>query len=273
MPLIKCQVYHRKNLTKWNTLLNLASEESKSRIMTVMSKVKEKVNQMDEGQLFTYDDVGLINKDSYALSKALSRLVNNGTIERLRKGIFYKPKKTKFGELKPTEKQILKLVLSDRIDSSGYITGLIVYNNLGLTPQIPNEVVIATPNPKKAEKIGKLKIRYVKGIVPKLESDIEKLQILDTLKNFKRIPDRNDELFVKLLKKKIGNYSDEDLSRLIDLSEKYNPGTRALLGAILELIEHDKLSAKIKSALNSLTKYKLGISEKALTNKQNWNII
>ena len=241
--------------------------------MTVMSKVRDKVSQIDEGQLFTYDDVGLLNKDSYALSKALSRLVNNGTIERLRKGVFYRPKKTKFGELKPTEKQILELVLSKRVDSKGYITGLIVYNNLGLTTQIPNEVEIATPNPKKAEKIGKLKIRYIKGIAPKLKSDVEKLQILDTLKNFKRIPDRNDELFVKLLKRKIKNLSDEDLSRLIDLSNRYNPGTRALLGAILELLEYDMLSAKIKTTLNKLTKYKLGISEEVLVNKKKWNII
>ena len=197
--------------------------------MTVMGKVREKVNQIDDGELFTYDDVELLHMDSYALSKALSRLVNNGTIERLRKGVFYKPRKTKFGKLKPTEKQILELVLSNKVDSSGYITGLVVYNNLGLTTQIPNEVEIATPNPKKAEKIGKLKIRYVKGIAPKLESDIEKLQILDTLKNFNRIPDRNDELFVKLLKEKIKNLSDEELSRLFDLSEKYNPRNQSFV--------------------------------------------
>ncbi|GJM36146.1 MAG: hypothetical protein DHS20C18_51470 [Saprospiraceae bacterium] len=241
--------------------------------MTVMSKIKERINQIEEGQLFTYDDVELLNKDSYALSKALSRLVNDGIIERLRKGVFYKPRKTKFGKLQPTEKQILELILSNKTSSNGYITGLIVYNNFGLTTQIPNEVEIATPNPKKAEKIGILKVRYVKGIAPKLESDIEKLQILDALKNFKRIPDRNDELFVKLLKRKISNLSDEDLSRLIDLSKKYSPGTRALLGAILELMEYDKLSAKLKVTLNKLTKYRLGISGEALPNKQNWSII
>lgn len=261
------------NLTNQPALFTLIkSLRIKNMVMTVMSEVKGKVSQIDEGELFTYDDVAALNKDSYALSKALSRLVNNGTIERLRKGVFYKPKKTKFGKLKPTEKQILDLILSDKIDSSGYITGIMVYNDFGLTTQISNEIEVATPNPKKAEKIGKLKIRYVKGIAPQKVGDIEKLQILDTLKNFKRIPDRNDELFIKILKSKIKGLSFKDLLRLIDLSQKYNSGTRALLGAILELMKHANLAIELKKTLNRLTNYKLGISESALPNKQNWNI-
>lgn len=241
--------------------------------MTVMSKVKEKVGKFEEGQLFTYDDISLSNKDSYALSKALSRLVESGLIERLKKGVFYKPKKTKFGKLKPTEKQMLELILSNNINSNGYIAGPAIFNKFGLTTQVPNEIVIATSAPKKPEEIGKLKIRYVKGIAPKSESDIKKLQILEVLKNFKRIPDRNDELFVKIIKEKIKVLSNKDLDRLFELSKEYNPGTRALLGAIVELMEYYKLSTKIKKTLNKLTKYRLGISEKILPNKQIWNII
>ena len=58
---------------------------------------------------------------------------------------------------------------------------------------------------------------------------------------------------------------------LAELSLAYPPCVRALLGAIYELIGID--TYLIRQTLNGMTSYKLPISETALPNKKNWNII
>lgn len=241
--------------------------------MTVMSKIKEKINGFDEGQLFTYDDIDLSSDSSFATSKSLSRLVKNGYIERFKKGVFFKPKKTRFGKLRPNESQIIDLIMSNAANSDGYLTGINIYNRLGLTTQISNEITIASSFPQKSKQIGSLKIVFVKGISPKSEEDIELLQLLDAIEDFKKIPDRNDDTFVKIISNHIVNYSKDIQSRILELSKKYKPRTRALLGAILELNDLNEFSNEIKSTLNSLSKYKIGIEDKALPNKNNWSIV
>ena len=241
--------------------------------MTVISKVRKKIDTFDEGQLFTYNDIDLPANDSFAVSKALSKLVKSSSIERFKKGVFFKPKKTKFGRLQPSESQVIELVMSNTTNLNGYLTGLTIYNRLGLTSQISNQISIASSFPRKSKKIGSLKIVFVKGISPKSKADIELLQLLDAIKDFKKIPDRNDDTFIKILSNRIINYPRNRQIRILELSKKYTPRTRALLGAILELNNLDEFSSEIKLTLNSLSKYKLGIEEKVLPNKNNWSII
>ena len=241
--------------------------------MTVMSKVKERIDSLAEGQLFDYSEFDWSSNDSFAVSKALSRLVKRGSIERYRKGVFFKPQKVRFGKLQPNEGQVVKLVMSSTANLNGYLTGLTIYNKLGLTTQISNQIVIASSSYRKAKKIGVLKIVFVKGGTPESEADIELLQLLDAIKDFKKIPDRNDDTFVKIISNRIINYPRRKQARIVELSKGYAPRTRALLGAILELNNLKEFSSEIQLTLNRLSKYKLGIGENALPNKNNWNIV
>ena len=58
---------------------------------------------------------------------------------------------------------------------------------------------------------------------------------------------------------------------LVELAENYTSYVRALLGAIMEQNNLDTES--LKKSLNGTTYYKLPISEQALPNKKNWNIL
>lgn len=237
---------------------------------TIAGQIQKQINNTKTGVLFTYHDFKFSQGKIEALSQTLSRLVKKGIIERLRKGVFYKPQKTKFGNIKPSETEILRSMIDP---SNSYVTGLNVFNNLGLTTQISNEVVIATPKPKKRQNIHGLKIKYVKGLKPEQENDIQKLQLLDALKNFKTIPDKDTQLFIKIIEKKLDNLARKDLKRLINLAKKYNPATRALLGAVLESMDILELSEELKITLNKTSKYSLNVPEEVLPNKKNWSII
>lgn len=191
--------------------------------MTVLNQVAQAVEKFDEGQLFTFSDIQLPTNQSYDLSKAVNKLIQRGAVRRLLKGVFYRPRETRFGPLRPSERQILDFVMPNKTSAQGYITGLRIYNQWGLTTQVSSQVVIATSNYRKPIKIGALTIKFVKGIAPETESDVEKLRMLDVLKNFKRIPDRDPTAFVKIITSRLKSFSTHDLTRLVELAEKYPP--------------------------------------------------
>lgn len=231
------------------------------------------IKEYENGKLFTYSDLCVIPKQIPAISKMLSRLVEKGEIERFTKGVFYKPKQTKYGLLKPSEQEIIDLIITKKLNSKGYVTGINVYNKIGLTTQVSNVITISTPNQQSLVKIETLKINYRKGIAPSSPADVALLQLLDAITDFKKIPDRNDDLFTKIIQNKIINYDDKTLKRLLSLSLEYAPRTKALLGAILEISGFREMANPLKLSLNVLTTFKLNISEDVLPNKNEWNIV
>lgn len=239
--------------------------------MSLMRKIRSKIDRTPEGQFIKYDDFNRYKANSYALSKALGRLSDKGIIKRYKKGVYYKPKKTIFGEIGPSEKAQINLILRDKT-VNGYLSGSTIYNEWGLTTQISNEVVIVTKKPKKNSKIGKIRIKYSKGITPKNKKDVRKLQLLDIVKDFKKIPDRNDKVFISVIKIELESYSNSEIKELVKMALKYNPATRALLGAILEFINLKESTSILRKSLNELTNYNIKISDEALSTKKQWQI-
>ncbi len=234
------------------------------------------IQEYEDGKLFTYNDLGVTNSQFVAVSKMLSRLVKKGEISRLTKGVFYKPKRTKYGLLRPSEQEIIDLIIRKKLNSKGYVTGINVYNKIGLTTQVSNVITISTPNNQRSISLENLeiKISYRKGfIAPSNVEDIALLQLLDAITDFKKIPDRDDYLFAKIVQGKIMSYDARTLKRLLELSLEYPPRTKALLGAILELSGFNESATTLKLSLNMLTMFKLNINKKVLPNKNDWNIL
>lgn len=231
------------------------------------------IQKYEEGKLFTYNDLCLVSGQIPAVSKMLSRLVEKGEIRRLTKGVFYKPKRTKYGLLKPSEQEIIDLIIRKKLNSKGYVTGINVYNKIGLTTQVSNVITISTPISQSLTQIENLKISYRRGLAPSTPADIALLQLLDAITDFKKIPDRNDDVFAKIIQNKIMSYDSKTLKRLLALSLEYAPRTKALLGAILEISGFDESAQTLKLSLNTLTTFKLNISEEVLPNKNDWNIL
>lgn len=239
--------------------------------MNIAASIKSKINKLDSGEVFTYDTLGIPPNEFLAAAKALSRLVEDDVIRRYKNGVYYKPKQTAFGELMPRETTLLDLYLFEKDKQIAYVTGLRLYNELGLTTQISNVVRVAGNKEIKA-KIGNLVIKPAKAYVPVEENNVSLLQLLDVIKDFKNIPDMDKKRGITFLRKKIQELTDVEKNRLITIAKAYPPKVRALLGAILEALSLNSFSTSLKESINYLSTYKFGLSKSILPTISNWNV-
>lgn len=72
-----------------------------------------------------------------AFTQAISRLSKSGEIERISKGIYCMPKKTRFGAILPSDREIVDLFTRQ---NNGVIVGYGLYNSLGVTTQVPKRL-------------------------------------------------------------------------------------------------------------------------------------
>lgn len=239
--------------------------------MIIGEDIKKQINSTPEGVIITIGDFNVDMRYQGALVKALNRLVDQGTLQRLSKGKYYKPRRTIFGTLKPTPEEITKDFLEKNGKLVGYITGNRAFALMGLTTQITSSLLIGTNRYRHPLTRGDYTISFLQQHNPITEENIPLLRILDALKFIKDIPASSPDIIVTQLGSIINALSNAEQKRLTELAENYTAYVRAILGAIME---QNNLNAELlKKGLNGTTNYKLPISEQALPNKKNWNII
>ncbi len=239
--------------------------------MKVAEKIEKRIKRMPEGTTFKYRQLNITASEYSAAAKAIERLIAKKVIKRISTGIFYKPKKTVFGELRPGESEIIKPYLFEQGKRVAYITGTALYNNLGLTTQVPKIIKIASRSKRITINTGSLKAKPVKSYVDVTKDNFQLLEILDILKDFVKIPDMDKEVGIKFLLNKLKDLSEKDGARIIKYALQYPPRTRAFLGALLNELNNQE-NKTIKQSLNPLTNYELGINDKLLSTAPNWNI-
>jgi len=242
-------------------------------MLSITEIIYKKIAEMPVGSVFDYAQLEIASDKFVTAAQSLSRLARKGIISRLSKGKYFKPQQSKFGLGRPTESAIVDLLTIRQNKRIGYLTGLSVYNQLGLTSQLSNTLVIATKSPLQPREIKGHIVKYVKRNVSFLEEDIPLLQLLDALRDIKTIPDSNPNDSFKILKGHIANLSKIKKKRLISLALSFNPGTRALLGALIENNFKGFSVSKLKQSINRLSIFETGISSNLLPNKQSWNLI
>ena len=235
----------------------------------VSSYIQDKVNLLSPGAIIRHADFLLPPDKQMALAKTLSRMSKKGQIERLGKGLYYKPKKTAFGSVRPSEREILAAIIKEK---KGYITDTAAANSIGVTTQLSKEIVIASKNYQPPRKIAGLSIRYRRATIQSSSVSVEVLQILDSLRIIKKIPGSSVNEALASIISKIESLSFETRKELLSCAEKYNPSVRALTGAIISGRFSSLDVSSLKSSLNPLSVYKIGISQNILPNKKDWNI-
>lgn len=109
------------------------------------------VNEYKNGETYILNNINVI----------INRMCKNNILKQFYKGIYYKPIKNVFGEM-PLDKNkviIRKYIKNEYGNIKGYITGAKLFNQLGLTTQVPNVINIVTNecknyNEYKNEKLG-----------------------------------------------------------------------------------------------------------------------
>ncbi len=241
--------------------------------MSVANKIRKAIEKIPESQPFGYADLDINAADFVTAAKALERMQKKGTIKKVSKGIFYKPKQTIFGELGPDYNALLKRNLYSKNKRVGYITGGELYNQLNLTTQNYFRTKIATSKGRKNINKGWLKATNVKTYVPITEKNYPLLGILDAIKDIRNIAATSAAQVLKILMPKIAQLDKKEIDLLLQYALKYPPRVRALLGAIIEnKFKNTFNTAALQKSLNPTTTYKLDVTLKDLPTIKNWRI-
>ena len=129
--------------------------------MTTSNKIESIIKQTEKGKLIFISDFSHFgNYDT--VRKSLQRLVNKGLITRISKGIYYLPKKDNIlGNLYPSAAEIGKAIA--KRDRARIIpTGAFAQHLLGLSTQIPMNVVYLTDGSARKVRIGNQTIIFKK---------------------------------------------------------------------------------------------------------------
>ena len=234
--------------------------------------VRETIEKFDCGYVFTPSDFPVEKCQIASVNRMLNYMVERNEICRISKGRFYKPKITEFGAMKPNTYEVVKDLLEKDGKTVGYLTGYSAFNELGLTTQVSFILQIGIPNEKNPIKRGLYRIHFVKQHNEITKENVYLLQLLDSLRFFRNIPDSMPDEKCSRILLLLKRLTKEDKEEIKKLSLKYTPQATALLGAMFETLNPKENTEKMYSILNPQSFYKLGISENILLNQKKWNI-
>ena len=122
-----------------------------------------KLRRLPRGLFFFTEDFVEFGS-AKAIAKALERLVNQGELSRVARGIYARLDVSPvLGELLPTTEQIA-LAISRRDMARIMPTGALALNALGLSTQVPMNVVYLTDGAARKIEIGRRKIVFKKSV-------------------------------------------------------------------------------------------------------------
>lgn len=130
-------------------------------MQSVEKKIEKSIKSKPKGSLVLPGDY-LNFGSSDAIRKALDRLENKQVILRVAQGIYVRPKESDLiGKLIPTAEEVAEAIAKrDRIRTVP--TGSYALNALGLSTQVPMNIVLLTDGSPREIKVGKRKIKFKK---------------------------------------------------------------------------------------------------------------
>ena len=140
----------------------------------------------------------------------IKKLTDTGKVKRFDNGIYFLPKKTIFksGSQLAPEKVLECKYLRDKDERCGYVSGLMFFNQMGLTTQVPMMYEVVSnkaTNDYRETSLAKSRVIVRKPKVPVTEKNYKALQFLDMLKDV----DVYSEVTGKLLQDRLYRYMDD----------------------------------------------------------------
>ena len=140
----------------------------------------------------------------------IKKLTDTGKVKRFDNGIYFLPKKTIFksGSQLAPEKVLECKYLRDKDERCGYVSGLMFFNQMGLTTQVPMMYEVVSnkaTNDYRESSLAKSRVIVRKPKVPVTEKNYKALQFLDMLKDV----DVYSEVTGKPLQDRLYRYMDD----------------------------------------------------------------
>src|SRR5574344_254419 len=171
-------------------------------MQSIEKQIEKSIKSKPKGSLVLSDDF-LSYGSSEAIRKALDRLEKKQFIVRVAQGIYVRPKVSKFiGPLLPTAEAVADAI-AKRDHLRTLPTGSYALNALGLSTQVPMNIVLLTDGSPREIKVGKRKIKFKKTTPKNLmaKGKISRLaiQALKELGNGK-VGEQEEKKIIELLK-------------------------------------------------------------------------
>jgi hypothetical protein len=191
-----------------------------------------------------------------AVAQTLSRLARRGLIQRLGKGLYYRPRQTAFGLSRPNTAEIRSLTLRQK---SVFPAGISAANLLGFTTQNAARIELATDGLSLPRLfLGKDALVHTRRPAAWRTLSEMDAALLDFLRN----RGESSELPPEETVEKLLNYFREPgrCERLLKVAPTEPPRVRAMLGAIGEQIgQPDGGLGELRESLNPLSRFDFGI--------------
>ena len=246
--------------------------DPRSIAMTIAAAVNQTIGRMPVGRIFGYEVFPLYRDAPVAVVRAVNRAVEKQRLKRVAKGRFYKPRTGVFGDVPVSDTERLRDELYCNGRRCGYITGPALYNRLGLTTQIPKTVTIAVNRATQTKDFGTLRIKLVSRRVPISDSTVPLLEILDILRDVKKVPNASVDRVVRAMAERLTHLTPVAMKKLQRLAlDYYSPVTRALLGLLLTHCGKEAMPT-LKASINPTTRFNLGLDPVDWPECRAWNL-
>lgn len=220
--------------------------------MTGAQNVAHMMQQIPENKLIfvskLYREVFKSDVSEAAYYQTIGRMCRAGRLCKIAKGVYYRPKTSRYGVIPPTQREIISTFT---VPDKGTVVGYSLYNQLKLTTQIPKTVEIFSSELEQRTKNINNVVLYLHDLVYTTEVK-EMIHALDVLQNFDSIQDLNYRQFVKY-SEGFANKFDNDVFEHVIQKVHYQKRTIAFLRSILV---HYGVKNDLGKHLSSLSKYK-----------------
>lgn len=160
--------------------------------------------------------------------KSLERMSKSGKLVHLTKGLYYRPKIGRFGNIPISEEEISDYYLKA---GQGVMVGYRMYNKKGLTTQVGKQVeILSNALTEEKKNIRNVSVRRIS-----IELNTETVPIIETLEilqDYRHIEDINTNAMAAYLNRFAEIYSDAAADQVLE-RVKYKKSTIAFLEAIL----------------------------------------
>jgi hypothetical protein len=127
--------------------------------MSVMEAVREKVGRLPEGEPFATARLLTLGQRA-AIDQALSRLTREGTLSRVRRGVYMRPRVSRLvGEVPPEPAAVVKAI-AEATGETVAPHGAEAARQLGLSTQAPLTIVYSTNGKSREVRVGRIVIKF-----------------------------------------------------------------------------------------------------------------
>lgn len=129
--------------------------------MSTTSAIRTHIRKLPRGRAFSSTRFAA-HGSTGAIHRALSRIVREGEIERLSRGVFVRPRKNRFvGKVFPGVIDVLR-VIAEKNGETVQVHGAEAARRFGLATQVPTAPVFHTSASSRSIRIGKTTVRLIR---------------------------------------------------------------------------------------------------------------